>query len=62
MADRRINILFLGASRLVGLLERFTAAGDREGVKLSFCSVEDHSPWHAIGAAGIARINPDRAS
>ncbi len=54
----RIRLLFLGASRLVGLLERFIAAGRAEAVEVENFSIEDDSPWHAIGAAGVAHIIP----
>lgn len=51
-----LRILFLGASRLVGLLERFERAAAMESVSLAMLSVEDDAPWHAIGAASLARI------
>ncbi|HEX3655071.1 MAG TPA: ATP-grasp domain-containing protein [Pirellulales bacterium] len=51
----RIGILFLGASRLVGLLERFRQAATVEGVTLDLFSLEDSSPWHAIAVAGVAQ-------
>ena len=53
-----LRILFLGASRLVALLDRFRAAADAEGVDLELASIEDDSAWHAIGASGLARIQP----
>lgn len=58
MTSGHVEILFLGASRLVGLLERFEAAGAAEGVLPTFSSIEDDSPWHAIAAARLARTVP----
>lgn len=53
-----IRLLFMGASRLVGLLERFSAAAQSLEVGLEMFSLEDNKPWHAIGAAGLAKIVP----
>jgi carbamoyl-phosphate synthase large subunit len=52
----RLNILFAGASRLVGLMERFRAAAAAEEVTLEALSIEDASPWHAIEAAGVCEV------
>jgi len=51
-----LRVLFLGASRLVGLMERFRAAAGAEGVEVDLASVEDAAPWHAIAAAGVCRV------
>jgi carbamoyl-phosphate synthase large subunit len=51
-----VRVLFLGASRLVGLLERFRAAAAAENVAIDLASIEDGAPWHAIGAAGAGRV------
>jgi carbamoyl-phosphate synthase large subunit len=53
-----MKILFMGASRLVGLLERFQIAAEKEDVHLELLSLEDDSPWHAISAANLCRIIP----
>ena len=53
-----VRILFMGASRLVGLLERFQFAAQSLGIELQMYSMEDTKPWHAIGAAGLARLVP----
>lgn len=53
---KRIRILFIGASRLVGLLERFRTAATSEDLELDIVSFEDDAPWHAIAAAGLCRI------
>ena len=50
-----LRILFMGASRLVGLLERFNEAAAKLGVSLEMWSIENAEPWHAIGAAGLAK-------
>ena len=55
---RRLKILFLGASRLAGLLERFLSSAKEEDVNLELLSVEDASPWHAIAAAGLCSVVP----
>ena len=52
----RLPILFAGASRLVGLMERFHAAAAAEEVTLEPVSIEDASPWHAIEAAGVCEV------
>lgn len=52
----RLRVMFMGASRLVGLLERFAAAAEAEGVGLDLLSLEGPEPWHAIDAAGLARV------
>jgi len=51
-----VRVLFLGASRLVGLMERFRAAAAAENVGIELASVEDGSPWHAVAAAGACRV------
>jgi carbamoyl-phosphate synthase large subunit len=51
-----MKILFLGASRLVGYLERFRVAAIAEDVDLEMSSVEDGEPWHAIAAAGLCEL------
>jgi carbamoyl-phosphate synthase large subunit len=53
-----VRVLFMGASRLVGLAERFFEAAERLGIHLELFSLEDDKPWHAIGAAGLARVLP----
>jgi len=55
---KTVRVLFMGASRLVGLLERFHAAAKDLGVRLDLFSFEDNQPWHAIGVAGLARLVP----
>lgn len=55
---KTIKILFMGASRFVGLLERFHNAARALDVKLEVLSLEDDKPWHAIGVAGPARVIP----
>ena len=55
---KKLKILFLGASRLVGLLERFSVAARVERVELELLSIEDLSPWHAIAASGLCTIVP----
>ena len=52
----RLRVLFLGASRLVGLMERFQAAAAFENVALDLASIEDGEPWHAVAAAGTCRV------
>jgi carbamoyl-phosphate synthase large subunit len=51
-----MKILFLGASRLVGLLERFQQSALDLGLPLEMFSFEDDQPWHAVGAAGVAKV------
>jgi carbamoyl-phosphate synthase large subunit len=51
-----VRILFLGASRFVGLLERFHQAAAALGVGLEIFSFEDANPWHPIALAGLARL------
>jgi carbamoyl-phosphate synthase large subunit len=46
----------MGASRLVGLLDRFVSAAKAEGVEVELLSIEDSSPWHAIAVAGLAKV------
>ncbi|HYS06812.1 MAG TPA: ATP-grasp domain-containing protein [Candidatus Dormibacteraeota bacterium] len=53
---RTVRVLFLGASRLVGLMRRFRAAAAAESVAIDLASIEDESPWHAIDAAGTCRV------
>ena len=53
-----MRVLFMGASRLVGLLERFLAAAKREDLRIELFSVEDDRPWHAVGAAGLCEVIP----
>ena len=53
---KTVRVLFLGASRLVGLMERFRAAAAAEDVALDLASIEDGSPWHAIAAAGVCSV------
>src|SRR5206468_4208573 len=55
---RTVTVLFLGASRLVGLLQRFHAAAEVESVDLRILSVEDASAWHAIAVSGLAETVP----
>ena len=52
----QIRVLFLGASRFVGLMERFKAAAQKEGVEVELYSLEDNSPWHVVAAAGICQV------
>jgi carbamoyl-phosphate synthase large subunit len=51
-----VRILFLGASRFVGLLERFHTAAAALGIGLEIFSFEDGNPWHAVGVAGLAKV------
>lgn len=51
-----LTVAFLGASRLVGLLELFHEAAREEDVDLRIISVEDDSPWHAVSAAGLCQV------
>lgn len=51
-----VRILFMGASRFVGLLERFHKAAAGLGVGLEIFSFEDANPWHPIGLAGLAKV------
>ena len=53
-----VRILFMGASRLVGLLERFYAAANSEAVNLEILSLEDAQLWHAISVSGMAKVIP----
>ena len=53
-----VRILFLGASRLVGLMERFHTAAAEEGVCADLTSLDDASPWHPIQVAGVAKVIP----
>jgi carbamoyl-phosphate synthase large subunit len=53
---KSVRLLFMGASRLVGLAERFNDASQRLGIRLEMFSLEDSKPWHAIGVAGLARV------
>lgn len=53
-----MKILFLGASRLVGLLERFQKTARELGVTLEMYTFEDERPWHAVGAVGLAKVIP----
>jgi carbamoyl-phosphate synthase large subunit len=53
-----MKILFLGASRLVSLLERFQRSAHDLGTPLKMYSLEDDKPWHAVGAAGLAKVIP----
>jgi carbamoyl-phosphate synthase large subunit len=50
---KKLNLLLLGGSRVVGLLERFHVAARKLEVELN--SFEDNKPWHAIAAAGVAQ-------
>ena len=52
---KKMNILLLGGSRVVGLLERFHAAAALLDTELEIVSFEDDKPWHAITAAGVAK-------
>jgi carbamoyl-phosphate synthase large subunit len=56
--DQVVRILFLGASRLVGLMERFHTAAAVEGVRAELISLDDASPWHPIQVAGVAQVIP----
>ena len=51
-----LNVLFMGASGLVGLLERFQAAARAEEIGLRILSLEDSSPWHAISVAAVGQV------
>ena len=51
-------MLFMGASRSVGLLERFVEAATELGIAIEMFSLEDDSPWHAIEVAGLAAVIP----
>jgi carbamoyl-phosphate synthase large subunit len=53
-----MRILFMGASRLVSLLERFTEAAAGLEIEVEMYSLEDSNPWHAIGAARLASLVP----
>lgn len=53
-----MKILFLGASRLVGLLQRFLSAAQVLGVPVEMFTFEDDKPWHAVGVAGLAKVIP----
>lgn len=53
-----MKILFLGASRLVGLLEKFQESALGLGVPLQMYTFEDAQPWHAVGATGVAKVVP----
>ena len=53
---KTVRVLFLGASRLVGLMHRFLAAASAERVTIDLASIEDESPWHAIEASGSCRV------
>jgi carbamoyl-phosphate synthase large subunit len=53
---KTIKVLFMGASRFVGLLERFHEAARALHVKLEVLSLEDDKPWHAIGVVGLTRV------
>jgi carbamoyl-phosphate synthase large subunit len=52
------RVLFMGASRLVGLLQRFKDAADGCGQEVELYSVEDDKPWHAVAAAGLCEVVP----
>ena len=52
----QLGIMFLGASHLVGLLQRFLVAAVAEGVDLRLYTVEDVNPWHAVAVAGLAEV------
>src|SRR5262249_48157612 len=58
---RTVRVLFLGASRLVGLMRRFRAAAVAEDVAIDLASIEDESPWHAIAASRSCRVVPGPA-
>ncbi len=51
-----IRILFLGASRLVSLMERFKAAAAAEDIAIELYSVDDDSAWHAVAASGLCKV------
>ena len=53
---KSVKLLLLGASRLVGLCERFLVGAQKENVDLQLFAVEDESPWHAISASGLCRV------
>ena len=53
-----MKILFLGASRLVGLLERFQKSARELGTLVEMFTFEDEKPWHAVGVAGLAKVIP----
>jgi len=56
-----VRVLFLGASRLVGLLRRFVGAASEVAVNLEMFSIENDARWHAIAAAGLAITVPGPA-
>lgn len=58
MATRSLRVLFAGASRAVGLLERFRAAAASLGVGLEMFVCDDPSPWHAVVVSGLATHVP----
>lgn len=51
-----MKILFLGASRLVSLLEEFQESARALGVPLQMYTFEDDQPWHAVGVVGLAQV------
>ena len=53
--NRKINLLLLGASRVVGLLERFHSAAKSFGVALEIWNFADDKVWHPVDAAGVAK-------
>ncbi|MFM8982130.1 MAG: ATP-grasp domain-containing protein [Spartobacteria bacterium] len=53
-----MKILFLGASRLVGLLERFQNSARELGTLVEMFTFEDKNPWHAVGAERLAKVIP----
>lgn len=52
----RIKILFLGASRLVSLLQRFQDAACDLNIALTMYTFEDKNVWHPVGVCGLARV------
>lgn len=55
---KKLNLLLLGGSRVVGLLERFHSAAALLGLELEILDFEDDKPWHAISVAGVAKTLP----
>jgi carbamoyl-phosphate synthase large subunit len=52
---KNLRVLFLGASRAVGLLERFQSAAAALDVGLEMFSCDDPYPWHPVVVAGLAQ-------